>query len=88
MLSKSEATRPRLATVLATATEGLRALAELLHPVIPEATAKLWIALGAAEVLGPLAEQNIREAGTWGRLPHGTPQQKLEVLFPRVEAAS
>lgn len=88
VLSKSEATRPRLATVLATATEGLRALAELLHPVIPEATAKLWIALGAAEVLGPLAEQNIREAGTWGRLPHGTPQQKLEVLFPRVEAAS
>jgi len=85
-LAKDEAKRERLGTVLATATEGLRALAELLHPVIPQATAKLWVALGAEQALGALAEQPIREAGRWGRLPVGTPQQPLAVLFPRIES--
>ncbi|PIJ12402.1 methionine--tRNA ligase, partial [Leucobacter sp. OLES1] len=84
-LAKDPDQRDRLATVLATATEGLRALAQLLAPVVPVATAKLWTALGADEALGALSAQPIREAGTWGRLPAGTPQQKLDVLFPRIE---
>ena len=86
-LAKEETQADRLATVLATATEGLRVLAELLHPVVPLATAKLWAALGAEDALGALDTQPLREAGRWGRLPAGTPQQSLEVLFPRVEAA-
>src|SRR5690606_37351027 len=85
VLAKSEEQRPRLATVLATATEGLRALAELLHPVLPLATAKLWAALGADTGIGALAEQPLRSAGDWNRLPAGTPQQPLAVLFPRIE---
>lgn len=85
VLAKDEAQRARLGTVLATATEGLRVLAELLHPVIPLATAKLWAALGAEAALGALDAQPIREAGRWGRLPAGTPQQPLDALFPRVE---
>lgn len=85
VLSKKDETRERLATVLATATEGLRALAELLSPVIPIATEKLWRALGAENALGALAEQPLRQAGEWGRLPAGTAQQPLEPLFPRVE---
>ena len=85
-LAKDPAQQGRLATVLATATEGLRALAELLHPVTPLATAKLWEALGAEGALGRLEDQPIREAGRWGRLPAGTPQQALAVLFPRIEA--
>ncbi|WP_416446286.1 methionine--tRNA ligase [Leucobacter sp. HNU] len=84
-LAKDPAQRDRLATVLATATEGLRALAQLLAPVVPVATAKLWTALGAEAALGALSAQPIREAGTWDRLPAGTPQQKLDVLFPRIE---
>ncbi|MCA0379866.1 MAG: methionine--tRNA ligase [Actinobacteria bacterium] len=84
-LAKNEDQRERLATVLATATEGLRALAELLHPVIPLATQKLWVALGAEEALGALADQPLRAAGNWNRLPAGTPQQPLAVLFPRIE---
>ncbi|MBN9612480.1 MAG: class I tRNA ligase family protein, partial [Actinobacteria bacterium] len=84
-LAKNEAQRERLGTVLATATEGLRALAELLHPVIPQATAKLWAALGAEQAIGALAAQPIRAAGQWSRLPAGTPQQSLAVLFPRIE---
>ncbi|XPP26524.1 MAG: methionine--tRNA ligase [Leucobacter sp.] len=86
VLAKSEEDRDRLGTVLATATEGLRVLAELLHPVIPIATAKLWTALGAEATLGALSEQPIREAGRWGKLPAGASQQPLAVLFPRIEA--
>ncbi|MBO1902997.1 methionine--tRNA ligase [Leucobacter weissii] len=85
-LAKDPAQRERLGTVLATATEGLRALAELLHPVVPIATAKLWKALGAEQALGELGAQPIREAGRWPRLPEGTPQQPLDALFPRIES--
>jgi methionyl-tRNA synthetase len=82
VLAKSDETRERLATVLYTAAEGLRALAVLLSPVIPGATAKLWTALGAA---GDLAAQPIRDAGTWGQLAPGVTVSPLEPLFPRIE---
>ena len=84
-LAKDPANDERLQTVLNTATEGLRVLAELLEPVVPQATAKLWSALGAEEALGALEGQPIREAGRWGRLPAGTQQHPLAVLFPRIE---
>ncbi len=87
VLAKSEDTRDRLGTVLYTATEGLRALAVLLSPVIPLATEKLWVALNAEPVLGALRDQNIRDAGTWGQLPPETPVSVLEALFPRIETA-
>lgn len=85
MLAKDDAKRDRLATVLSIVTEGLRALAELLSPFIPDAAAKLWRGLGAEDALGALTDQPLREAGTWGRLPEGTGQQELGVLFPRIE---
>ena len=71
--------------MLYTAAEGLRALAVLLSPVMPVATEKLWIALGAAETLGRLEDQPIREAGRWGILPAGASVNGLAPLFPRVE---
>ncbi|MBN9174108.1 MAG: methionine--tRNA ligase [Microbacterium sp.] len=85
VLAKDDAQRERLGTVLYTAAEGLRALAVLLSPVMPVATEKLWIALGAAETLGRLQDQPIREAGTWGVLTSGTSVNGLAPLFPRVE---
>ncbi|MFF8818591.1 methionine--tRNA ligase [Leucobacter sp. NPDC015123] len=85
VLAKDETKRERLGTVLYTVSEGLRVLAELLHPVIPESTGKLWAALGAEESLGALAAQSLRDAGTWGRLPAGATQHPLPVLFPRIE---
>lgn len=88
VLAKDDATRDRLATVLYTATEGLRALAVLLAPVIPVATDKLWTALGADDALGALAEQPIRNAGQWGQLPAETSVRPLDALFPRIEAAN
>jgi methionyl-tRNA synthetase len=87
VLAKSDETRERLGTVLYTAIDGLRALAVLLSPVIPEATAKLWSALGAAAELGELTDQVIVDAGHWGQLPVGSRLGALEALFPRIETA-
>jgi methionyl-tRNA synthetase len=78
--------RERLGTVLYTAAEGLRALAVLLSPTLPNATEKLWSALGAAP-LGPVDQQPIRSAGSWGQLPVGSTVSPIEGLFPRIETA-
>jgi methionyl-tRNA synthetase len=86
-LAKDDANRARLGTVLYTASEGLRALAVLLAPVMPKATAKLWHALGVDELLGALEAQGIREAGAWGALTPGTAIRPLEALFPRIDEA-
>ncbi|KAA9130679.1 methionine--tRNA ligase [Microbacterium caowuchunii] len=86
-LAKDDAQRARLGTVLYTAAEGLRALAVLLSPVMPESTEKLWIALGAAESIGRLQDQPLRGAGTWGVLRPGTSVNGLAPLFPRIENA-
>ena len=84
-LSKDPALASRLDSVLATAAEGLRALAVLLSPVIPKATGTLWAALGAESALGLLVDQRLRAAGDWGQLPAGTHVSPLEPLFPRID---
>jgi methionyl-tRNA synthetase len=86
-LAKDPANEQRLATVLYTVVEGLRALAVLLSPFMPLATAKLWTALGVADSLGALETQPIRSAGEWGQLAAGTKLAALEPLFPRIESA-
>ena len=82
VLAKSDDTRERLGTVLYTTAEGLRALAVLLSPVIPDATAKLWEALGRDS---ELQAEIIPDAGRWGQLQPGTQLGTLEALFPRIE---
>ncbi|WP_433219607.1 methionine--tRNA ligase [Microtetraspora malaysiensis] len=77
--------RARLGTILYTAAESLRAVAVLLNPIMPGTAEKLWASLGAEPHLGPLAEQWIADAGTWGRLPVGADVVKGEILFPRLE---
>ncbi|WP_105974814.1 methionine--tRNA ligase [Streptomyces geranii] len=77
--------RTRLATILYTAAESLRALAVLLNPVMPDTSQKLWDSLGADTTLGPLPDQRLTDAATWGRLPAGTRITKGAVLFPRLE---
>ncbi len=84
VLAKDEANRERLATVLYTTAEGLRALCVLLAPVVPNAAGKLWSAL-AAESLGALADQPLGEAANWGQLPASAKISELEPLFPRIE---
>jgi methionyl-tRNA synthetase len=83
-LAKDDANRDRLATVLNTAAEGIRALTVLLAPITPKACEKLWSALGQAS-LGDLAEQKLSQAGVWGQLKVGAVIGVLEPLFPRIE---
>ncbi|MFF1304516.1 methionine--tRNA ligase [Streptomyces sp. NPDC058307] len=77
--------RARLATILYTAAESLRAVAVLLNPVMPDTSGKLWDSLGAEASLGALADQKVQEAGEWGRLRPGSTVTKGAVLFPRLE---
>src|SRR3954452_2746008 len=85
-IAKNPDLRDRLGTVLYTSAEGLRALAVLLSPVIPQATQKLWEALGVEGELGELTAQPLRTAGDWGRIPAGTEVNGLQALFPRIDA--
>ncbi len=83
-LAKDPENTGRLATVIRTCLEGLRVLAITLQPVIPDTAEKLWSALGAADSIGTLKEQNILEA-TGGELPTGSQLADLPVRFPRIE---
>ncbi len=83
----SAGSRDRLATILYTAAESLRAIAVLYNPVMPKAASTLWQTLGV-DALGPLAGQRLTEAGTWGQLPVGVPVSKMAPLFPRLDDAS
>src|SRR5690606_17642125 len=81
----SQEGRARLATILYTAAESLRAVAVLLNPIMPDTSRKLWDSLGAEAGLGPLADQKVQESATWGLLPAGSTVTKGAVLFPRLE---
>ena len=83
VLAKDPEQRPRLATVLYTIADSLRAIAVLYHPIMPKATEILWGSLGGPEALGPLADQNVTDLG-WEVLPPGTKITKTEPLFPRL----
>jgi methionyl-tRNA synthetase len=77
----------RLATILYTAAESLRAVAVLHNPVMPKMAAALWDSLGASD-LGELSRQRMGDAGTWGQLPAGVRVTKGSALFPRIDDAS
>jgi methionyl-tRNA synthetase len=80
---QDETSRARLATVLYTSAEALRIVTVLAHPVMPDATAKIWTQLGLGEIAKvPLA--NLR----WGQLPLGTKVGKVEPVFPRADKSA
>ncbi len=85
ILAKDEANRGELNKVLYNTAESLRALAVLLHPVMPGTTEILWESLGANSSIGPLGAQVISDVAAWGQLPEGTIVTKTPVLFPRLE---
>jgi methionyl-tRNA synthetase len=80
-LAEDPAKRAQLETVLWIAADTLRVVAVLAHPVIPNATEKLWKLLGQS---GSVGEQGI-DALDFGALRPGTKIAKPETLFPRVE---
>jgi methionyl-tRNA synthetase len=85
ILAKDEANKAELNEVLYNTAESLRALAVLLHPVMPATTEILWESLGANKSIGALSAQSISSVATWGQLPEGTIVTKTPVLFPRLE---
>jgi methionyl-tRNA synthetase len=87
VVAKDSANNAELAEILYNTAESLRALAVLLHPVMPEVTEKLWRSLGADKSIGDIKSQKISEVANWGQLPAGSTVTKTEVLFPRLEEA-
>ena len=83
-IAKEPERSSELNSVLYNTAESIRALAVLLHPVMPETTEKLWASLGATS-LGPIGKQKISELPKWGQLPSGSRVTKGAVLFPRLE---
>jgi methionyl-tRNA synthetase len=74
-LAKDPESADRLATTLRSLAEGLRCVTVLLHPYLPQSTAKLLEALGATDT--SLA------AAVFGSVPGGAEVGELAPLFPR-----
>jgi methionyl-tRNA synthetase len=72
--------RARLATILHTSVEALRVVTALVHPIIPEATARIWEQLG----LGEIQQLDLRQLA-WGQIQAGTMLGKVEAVFPRAD---
>ena len=85
ILAKDPANQAALEEILYNTAESLRALAVLLHPVMPATTEILWESLGANVTLGAIGAQKISKVATWGQLPQGATVTKTPVLFPRLE---
>ncbi|MBZ5598873.1 MAG: methionine--tRNA ligase [Acidobacteriia bacterium] len=80
---QDEESRARLATVLYTSAEALRIVTALAHPVIPEATAKIWAQMG----LGDIKKFSLSDL-KWGQLHLGTKLGTVEAVFPRADKST
>jgi methionyl-tRNA synthetase len=80
---QDDGSRSRLATVLYTAAEALRIATALAHPVMPEATAKIWTQMG----LGDIQKLALSELA-WGQLPLGTKLGEVQPVFPRKDKSA
>ncbi len=80
---QDEHSRSRLAAVLYTSAEALRIVTALAHPVMPEATAKIWAQMG----LGDIAKTSLADL-QWGQLQLGTKLGKVEPVFPRADKSA
>ena len=70
-----------LQAILYRAAEALRIAVVLAHPMIPDATQKIWEQLGQLGKLGDVRIDQLQ----WGGLKPGTRIGKPEAVFPRVE---
>ena len=85
VLAKDASKKEELDQVLYNTIESVRALAVLLHPVMPATTTLLWESIGAQETMGDIGNQRIGDVARWGQLPPGSRIKKGAVLFPRLE---
>jgi methionyl-tRNA synthetase len=75
--------RARLATVLYTSAEALRIATALAHPVMPDATAKIWEQMG----LGDIKKLALADLA-WGQLRLGTKLGEVRPVFPRADKSA
>jgi methionyl-tRNA synthetase len=75
--------RARLATVLYTSAEALRIATALAHPVMPDATAKIWEQMG----LGDIKKLALADLA-WGQLQLGTKLGDVHPVFPRADKSA
>jgi methionyl-tRNA synthetase len=80
---QDDESRARLATVLYTSAEALRIATALAHPVIPDATAKIWEQMG----LGDIKKLDLTTL-VWGQLPLGTKLGEVKPVFPRADKSA
>ena len=80
---QDDESRARLATVLYTSAEALRIATALAHPVIPEATAKIWQQMG----LGDIKKLDLNKLD-WGQLQLGTRLGDVSPVFPRADKSA
>jgi methionyl-tRNA synthetase len=80
---QDDESRARLATVLYTSAEALRIATALAHPVVPDATAKIWSQMG----LGDIKELALADLA-WGQLPLGTKLGEVHPVFPRADKSA
>jgi methionyl-tRNA synthetase len=80
-LAAEPAQKENLERVLYNAAESLRIVTVLAHPVIPDATQKIWEQLGQEGKLGDVRIDQLQ----WGGLKPGTRIGKPEGVFPRVD---
>lgn len=80
-LASEAGKREDLERTLYAAAEALRFVSVLAHPIIPDATQKIWEQLGQP---GKLADVQIDQL-QWGGLKPGTRIGKPEAVFPRVD---
>ncbi len=85
VLAKDPTKKIELDKVLYNTADSIRALAVLLHPIMPSTTEILWQSIGANQTLGDISLQKIGEVSKWGQLPPGSRITKGAVLFPRLE---
>ncbi len=79
----NEQSRARLATVLYTSAEALRIVTALVHPVIPQATRRIWTQFGLGNI-GTFDLSSLK----WGQLQLGTKLGKVEPVFPRADKSA
>jgi methionyl-tRNA synthetase len=80
---QDEGSRARLATVLYTSAEALRIVTALAHPVMPDATARIWMQLG----LGDIKKFDLLSL-QWGQLHLGTKLGEIQAVFPRADKSA
>jgi len=81
VLAQNPSESDRLGRILYAAAESLRIVTVLAHPVIPDATEKIWRQLGQVERLASVRIDRLR----WGGLRPGTMIEKPEAVFPRAD---